>query len=116
MVELLQNELKAIRSHTLKKGLKPFRRTFKSRYLKTASANVTKVVEQLTFEASDGGEVDHSKFPQRYLRQVGARDVILDLILALQGQPAAQSFFRELEMDLLLPTSRVLSSRLPQTH
>lgn len=66
MAELSQNELKAIRSNPLKKGLKHFRTNFKSRYLNTASANVTEVVDRLTSEASDGGEVDHSKFPPRY--------------------------------------------------
>ena len=91
MAELSQNELKAIRSHPLKKGLKHFRATFKSRHLKTADANVTEVVDRLTSEASDGGEVGHSKFPQCSLRCLEARDVIVDLLLALQGQPAAQT-------------------------
>ena len=66
MAELSQNELKAIRSHPLKKGLKHFRTTFKSRYLKSASANVTAVVDRLTSEASDGGEVDYPQFTQDF--------------------------------------------------
>ena len=66
MAEFPQNELKAIRSDPLKKGLKQFRTTFKSKYLKSKSPNVTEVVDQLTSEASDGGEVDYSQFPQGY--------------------------------------------------
>ena len=61
MAELSQNELKAIRSHPLKKGLKPLRTTFKLRYLKSASANVTEVVDRLTSEVTDGGKKDWSR-------------------------------------------------------
>ena len=61
MAELSQNELKAIRSHPLKKGLKNFRTTFKSRYLKSESSNVTEVVDRLTSEAPDGGKKDWSQ-------------------------------------------------------
>ena len=66
MAELPQNELEAIRSHPLKKVLKQFRTTFKSKYLKSKNVNVTEVVDRLTSEASDGGEVDYSQFPQGY--------------------------------------------------
>ncbi|KAL9019595.1 MAG: hypothetical protein Q9185_003137 [Variospora sp. 1 TL-2023] len=74
MAELSQDELKAIRCHPLKKGLNHFRTTFKSRYLKSKSANVTEVVHRLTCEAPDGG----------------VQNVILDLIGALLNQPAAR--------------------------
>ena len=66
MAELSQDELEAIGSHPLEKGLKPFRATFKSRYLKSASANVTEVVDQLTSEEHAGGEADYSQFLQSY--------------------------------------------------
>lgn len=66
MAELSQNELMAIGSHSLKEELKPFRTTFKSLYLKSASANVTEVVDQLTSEEHAGGEVDYSQFLQSY--------------------------------------------------
>lgn len=56
MAGLLQNELKAIRAHPLRKGLESFRTTFKSRYLKSEDVNLTEIVDQLTSEASDTGE------------------------------------------------------------
>ncbi|KAL2059014.1 hypothetical protein ABVK25_000306 [Lepraria finkii] len=74
MAELSQDELEAIRSHPLKKGLNHFRTTFKTKYPKSESANLTEIVDRLISEAPDGG----------------ARDIILDLILALQSQPAAR--------------------------
>ncbi|KAL2050313.1 hypothetical protein ABVK25_009421 [Lepraria finkii] len=74
MAELSQDELEAIRSHPLEKGLNHFRTTFKTRYPKSESANLTEIVDRLISEAPDGG----------------ARDIILDLILALQSQPAAR--------------------------
>ena len=54
MAGLSQNELKAIRTHPLRKGLETFRTIFNSKYLK--SEDVTEIVDQLTSEASDTGE------------------------------------------------------------
>ena len=58
MAKLSQKELEAIRSHPLteKKDLEHFRTTFKSRYLKSESANVTELVNRLTSEAPDRGK------------------------------------------------------------
>ncbi|KAL2056600.1 hypothetical protein ABVK25_002994 [Lepraria finkii] len=75
MAGFSQNELKAITAHPVGKGLDTFRTTFASRYLRSKNADVTEVVHRLTSEASDRGE----------------KDVILDLILALQAQPAART-------------------------
>lgn len=62
MAELSQKELKAIRSYLLKKGLKTFRTTFKSRYLESESVNVTEVFSRLISKASDRGEKNYSLF------------------------------------------------------
>ncbi len=56
MAGLSQNELKAIRTHPLRKGLETFRTTFNSKYLKSEDVNLTEIVDQLTSEASDTGE------------------------------------------------------------
>ena len=56
MVELSQNELKAIAAHSVRKGLETFRTTFASRYLRSENADVTEVVDRLTSEAFDRGE------------------------------------------------------------
>lgn len=53
MAELLQNELKVIKAHSVKTGLETFHMTFILRYLKSENANVTEVVDQLTFKVSD---------------------------------------------------------------
>ena len=50
---LLQNELKAIRAHPLRKGLEAFRTTFKSGYL---NVNLAEIVDQLTPEVSGTDE------------------------------------------------------------
>lgn len=56
MAGLSQNELKAIRAHPMRNGLKTFRTTFKSRYLKSENVNLTEIVDLLTSEASNTGE------------------------------------------------------------
>ena len=55
MAGLSPDELKAIRAHSLKRGLENFRLTFTSEHLTGKNANVTEVVDQLTSEASDRG-------------------------------------------------------------
>ena len=50
---LLQNELKAIRAHPLRKGLENFCTTFESGYL---NVNLAESVDQLTSEVSGTGE------------------------------------------------------------
>jgi len=56
MAELSQNELKAIKAHPARTALETFRTTIISRYLKSENANVTEVVDQLTFKASNRRE------------------------------------------------------------
>lgn len=60
MAKLSQEELNFMRAHPIRKGLEPFRTTFKSRYLEKERANLTEVVDQLTSGESDGGEDDSS--------------------------------------------------------
>ena len=62
MAELSQDELEAIRSHPLEKGLNHFRTTFKTRYPKSESANLTEIVDRLISEAPDGGKKDGYEF------------------------------------------------------
>ena len=68
MAGLSQNELEAIRAHPLGKGLKAFRTTFKSRYLKNEDVNLAEIVDQLTSVASDTGDGTTHRFTKLLIR------------------------------------------------
>ena len=51
ITELSQNEFKTIKNHFLKIEFESFRVTIRSRYIKNKNVNLTKIVNQFTFEA-----------------------------------------------------------------
>lgn len=91
MAKFSQKELKAIKSHPLKKGLKNFRANFKSRYLKSESANVTDYLAELKLEAAWTTE------PPTHSKLAGTKTFMA--IGALLGEPPSfmhdpESFFQ----------------------
>ena len=66
MAGLSPDELKAIRAHSLKKGLENFRLSFTSEHLTGKNANVTEVIDQLTSEASGRGKEKYSRVSKRH--------------------------------------------------
>ncbi|KAI9727184.1 MAG: hypothetical protein M1834_008492 [Cirrosporium novae-zelandiae] len=75
MAELSASEVATIKALPIENGLDIFRNTFTSRYLTSNDTDLTQVIDQRLCDNTSSDE----------------KDLVLDLILALQSQPAART-------------------------